>query len=138
MPDAYLSVVEALKHSGYVNDAAIDLKWVNANDLNADNVDEMLGDADGIIVPGGFGQRGTEGKIEAIRYAREKDVPMLGICLGMQLTCVEFARHVLNMEGANSTELDPDTKYPIIDIMRDQIDIEDMGGTLVWVFTHVN
>ena len=106
MPDAYLSVVEALKHSGYVNDAAIDLKWVNANDLNADNVDEMLGDADGIIVPGGFGQRGTEGKIEAIRYAREKDVPMLGICLGMQLTCVEFARHVLNMEGANSTELD--------------------------------
>jgi CTP synthase len=130
LPDAYLSVVEALKHSGYVNDAAIDLKWVNANYLNADNVDEMLGDADGIIVPGGFGQRGTEGKIEAIRYAREKDVPMLGICLGMQLTCVEFARHVLNMEGANSTELDPDTKYPIIDIMRDQIDIEDMGGTL--------
>ena len=130
LPDAYLSVVEALKHSGYVNDAAIDLKWVNANDLTADNVEEVLGDADGIIVPGGFGQRGTEGKIEAIRYAREKDVPMLGICLGMQLTCVEFARHVLNMEGANSAELDPDTKYPIIDIMRDQIDIEDMGGTL--------
>ncbi|MFU1862388.1 glutamine amidotransferase-related protein, partial [Enterococcus faecium] len=94
----------ALKHSGYVNDTAIDLKWVNANDLTADNVEEMLGDADGIIVPGGFGQRGTEGKIEAIRYAREKDVPMLGICLGMQLTCVEFARNVLNLEGANSAE----------------------------------
>ena len=109
---------------------AVDLKWVNANDLTADNVEEMLGDADGIIVPGGFGQRGTEGKIEAIRYAREKDVPMLGICLGMQLTCVEFARNVLNLEGANSAELAPDTKYPIIDIMRDQIDIEDMGGTL--------
>ena len=88
------SVVEALKHSGYVNDVTIDLKWVNANDLTADNVEEVLGDADGIIVPGGFGQRGTEGKIEAIRYAREKDVPMLGICLGMQLTCVEFARNV--------------------------------------------
>ena len=130
LPDAYLSVVEALKHSGYVNDVAVDLKWVNANDLTADNVEEMLGDADGIIVPGGFGQRGTEGKIEAIRYAREKDVPMLGICLGMQLTCVEFARNVLNLEGANSAELAPDTKYPIIDIMRDQIDIEDMGGTL--------
>ena len=87
-------------------------------------------DADGIIVPGGFGQRGTEGKIQAIRYARENDVPMLGICLGMQLTCIEFARHVLHLDGANSAELDPETKYPIIDIMRDQIDIEDMGGTL--------
>lgn len=127
LPDAYLSVVEALKHSGYINDTAIDLKWVNANDLTAKNAEEMLGDVDGIIVPGGFGQRGTEGKIEAIRYARENDVPMLGICLGMQLTCVEFARNVLHLEGANSAELDPDTKYPIIDIMRDQIDIEDMG-----------
>ena len=130
LPDAYLSVVEALKHSGYINDTAIDLKWVNANDLTAKNAEEMLGDVDGIIVPGGFGQRGTEGKIEAIRYARENDVPMLGICLGMQLPCVEFARNVLHLEGANSAELDPDTKYPIIDIMRDQIDIEDMGGTL--------
>ena len=98
--------------------------------MTAKNAEEMLGDVDGIIVPGGFGQRGTEGKIEAIRYARENDVPMLGICLGMQLTCVEFARNVLHLEGANSAELDPDTKYPIIDIMRDQIDIEDMGGTL--------
>lgn len=130
LPDAYLSVVEALKHSGYANDTAIDLKWVNANDVTADNAADLLGDVDGIIVPGGFGQRGTEGKIQAIRYAREHDVPMLGICLGMQLTCVEFARHVLNMEGANSFELEPNTKYPIIDIMRDQINIEDMGGTL--------
>lgn len=130
LPDAYLSVVEALKHSGYANDTAIDLNWINSNDITADNVEELLKDADGIIVPGGFGQRGTEGKIQAIRYAREQDVPMLGICLGMQLTCVEFARHVLNLEGAHSFELDPTTPYPIIDIMRDQIDIEDMGGTL--------
>lgn len=130
LPDAYLSVVEALKHSGYENDAAIDLNWVNANDVTEETVASLLGDADGIIVPGGFGQRGTEGKIQAIRYAREQDVPMLGICLGMQLTCIEFARHVLNLEGANSSELDPTTQYPIIDLMRDQIDIEDMGGTL--------
>ena len=104
--------------------------WVNANDVTAENVAELLSDADGIIVPGGFGQRGTEGKIQAIRYARENDVPMLGVCLGMQLTCIEFARHVLGLEGANSAELAPDTKYPIIDIMRDQVDVEDMGGTL--------
>ena len=113
-----------------VCDTAIDIDWVNANDLTAENVASRLADADGIIVPGGFGQRGTEGKIQAIRYARENDVPMLGICLGMQLTCIEFARHVLHLDGANSAELDPETKYPIIDIMRDQIDIEDMGGTL--------
>jgi len=119
-----------LKHSGYANDAEVKIDWVNANDVTADNVAELLSDADGIIVPGGFGQRGTEGKIQAIRYARENDVPMLGVCLGMQLTCIEFARHVLGLEGANSAELDPDTKYPIIDIMRDQIDVEDMGGTL--------
>ncbi|HFI0101108.1 TPA: CTP synthase [Streptococcus suis] len=130
LQDAYISVVEALKHSGYANDAAIELDWVNANDLTAENVAERLGQAQGIIVPGGFGQRGTEGKIQAVRYARENDVPMLGVCLGMQLTCVEFARHVLGLEGANSFELDPETKYPIIDIMRDQIGVEDLGGTL--------
>lgn len=130
LPDAYLSVVEALKHSGYARDAALDLKWVNANDVNAENADNLLGDVAGIIVPGGFGHRGTEGKIQAIRYAREKDIPMLGICLGMQLTCVEFARHVLALEGANSAELDPETKYPIIDLMRDQVDVQDLGGTL--------
>ena len=130
LQDAYISVVEALKHSGYANDAEVKINWVNANDVTAENVAELLGDADGIIVPGGFGQRGTEGKIQAIKYAREQDVPMLGVCLGMQLTCIEFARHVLGLEGANSSELDSETKYPIIDIMRDQIDVEDMGGTL--------
>lgn len=128
--DAYLSVVEALKHSGLANDSAIEIDWVNSNDVTAENVAGRLADADGIIVPGGFGQRGTEGKIQAIRYARENDVPMLGICLGMQLTCIEFARNVLNLEAANSTEFVPDTRFPVIDIMRDQIDIEDMGGTL--------
>ncbi len=130
LPDAYLSVVEALKHSGYVNDVVIDLDWVNAAELTCETVADRLSHAQGIIVPGGFGQRGTEGKIQAIRYARENDIPMLGICLGMQLTCIEFARHVLKLQGANSFELDPETPYPIIDIMRDQIGIEDMGGTL--------
>lgn len=98
--------------------------------MTDENVAELVGDAAGIIVPGGFGQRGTEGKIAAIKYARENDVPMLGICLGMQLTAVEFARNVLGLEGAHSFELDPETKYPVIDIMRDQVDVEDMGGTL--------
>lgn len=130
LPDAYLSVVEALKHAGYANDAKLDLKWVNANEVTAETATDLLSDVSGIIVPGGFGQRGTEGKIQAIRYARENDIPMLGICLGMQLTCVEFARNVLGLEGANSSELDPETAYPIIDLMRDQIGVEDLGGTL--------
>ena len=128
LPDAYISVVEALKHAGYANDAEVKINWIDANQLTAENAAELLGSADGIIVPGGFGQRGTEGKIQVIRYAREQDVPMLGICLGMQLTCVEFARHVLGLADANSAELNPDTPYPIIDLMRDQIDVEDLGG----------
>ncbi|RZI48764.1 CTP synthase [Lactococcus kimchii] len=130
LPDAYISVTEALKHAGYASDAEVDINWVNANDVTDENVAELVGDAAGIIVPGGFGHRGTEGKIAAIKYARENDVPMLGICLGMQLTAVEFARNVLGFEGAHSFELDPETKYPVIDIMRDQVDVEDMGGTL--------
>ncbi|MBS7576280.1 MULTISPECIES: CTP synthase [unclassified Enterococcus] len=130
LPDAYLSVVEALKHAGYSNDAEIDLKWVNANEVNDHNVADLMTDIDGIIVPGGFGPRGTEGKIAAIRYARENDVPMLGICLGMQLTCVEFARNVAGLKGANSAELNPETPFNVIDLMADQQDVEDMGGTL--------
>lgn len=130
LPDAYISVTEALKHAGYSSDAEVDINWVNANDVTDENVADLVGDAAGIIVPGGFGHRGTEGKIAAIKYARENDVPMLGICLGMQLTAVEFARNVLGLEGAHSFELDPETKYPVIDIMRDQVDVEDMGGTL--------
>lgn len=130
LPDAYLSVVEALKHAGYSNDAEIDLKWVNANEVNDNNVADLMTGIDGIIVPGGFGPRGTEGKIAAIRYARENDVPMLGICLGMQLTCVEFARNVAGLKDANSAELNPETPYNVIDLMADQQDVEDMGGTL--------
>lgn len=130
LPDAYLSVVEALKHAGYAHGVGIEVDWVNAHEVTAETAPILLGQADGIIVPGGFGQRGTEGKIEAIRYAREQDVPMLGVCLGMQLTCIEFARHVLGLDGANSAELNPETAYPIIDLMRDQVDIEEMGGTL--------
>ncbi|MDR0921099.1 MAG: CTP synthase [Lactobacillales bacterium] len=130
LPDAYLSVVEALKHAGYAHDTAIDLQWINANDVTEENVAELVGDADGIIVPGGFGPRGTEGKIQAIRYARENDVPFLGVCLGMQLTCVEFARHVAGYADANSSELNPDTKNNVIDLMADQENIENMGGTL--------
>ena len=130
LPDAYISVVEALKHAGYANDAEVKINWIDANQVTAQNAAELLGSADGIIVPGGFGQRGTEGKIQSIRYAREQDVPMLGICLGMQLTCVEFARHILGLADANSAELNPDTAFPIIDLMRDQIDVEDLGGTL--------
>ncbi|HEY0222835.1 CTP synthase [Lactovum miscens] len=130
LPDAYISVVEALKHAGYVADAELDLKWVNANSVTDENVAEIIGETDGIIVPGGFGARGTEGKISAVRYARENDIPFLGICLGMQMACVEFARNVLNLKGAHSKELNPETPYPVIDLMRDQIDVEDMGGTL--------
>lgn len=130
LPDAYLSVVEALKHAGYHYDADVEIKWINSEDVTQENVTEMLSDVDGVLVPGGFGDRGIEGKITAIQYARENKVPMLGICLGMQLASVEFARNVLGYVGANSAELDPNTPYPIIDLLPEQKDIEDMGGTL--------
>ena len=130
LPDAYLSVVEALKHSGFFYDSDIEIKWINAANLSDENTDELLGDVDGILVPGGFGDRGLEGKIAAIRYAREKDVPFLGICLGMQLACVEFARHVLGLADANSAENEPEAKNKIIDLMPDQENNENLGGTL--------
>jgi CTP synthase len=130
LQDAYISVVEALKHAGFAFDADIDIKWINAEEVNAENVQELLSDADGILVPGGFGDRGVEGKILATQYAREQKVPFLGICLGMQLATVEFARNVLGLEGAHSAELDPNTPYPIIDLLPEQKDIEDLGGTL--------
>ncbi|MGY3765848.1 CTP synthase [Vagococcus vulneris] len=130
LPDAYLSVVEALKHSGFAFDADIDLDWIQSQDLTTENVAEILGDADGILVPGGFGDRGVEGKIEAIRYARENNVPFLGICLGMQMACVEFARNVVGLEDAQSAETKVDAANPIIDLMADQENIENMGGTL--------
>lgn len=130
LPDAYISVVEALKHAGYAHDADIEINWINSQLVTPGKAEELLGDADGILVPGGFGDRGVEGKIEAIRYARENDVPFLGICLGMQMACVEFARNVVGLDDAASTETKPDTLNNIIDLMSDQEDIENMGGTL--------
>ncbi|MGE8204989.1 CTP synthase [Heyndrickxia sp. NPDC080065] len=130
LQDAYISVVEALKHAGYAFDTDIDVDWINAEHVTKENVQDILKNADGILVPGGFGDRGVEGKILAIQYARENKVPFLGICLGMQLASIEFARNVLGLEGAHSSELDPNTKYPIIDLLPEQKDIEDLGGTL--------
>lgn len=128
--DAYISVVESLKHGGYEHNADIDIKWVDSELLTPDNVAETLGDCDGIIVPGGFGGRGIEGMIAAAQYARENDVPYFGICLGMQIVVIEFARHVLGLADANSTEINPDTDAPVIDIMPDQKNITDKGGTM--------
>ncbi|EZP75338.1 CTP synthetase [Parageobacillus genomosp. 1] len=130
LQDAYISVVEALRHAGYVFDTDIEIKWINSEHVNRENVAELLGDADGILVPGGFGDRGIEGKIEAIRYAREQKVPFLGICLGMQLASIEFARNVVGLKEAHSAEFDPNTPHPIIDLLPEQKDIEDLGGTL--------
>ncbi|WP_100332498.1 CTP synthase [Bacillus xiapuensis] len=130
LQDAYISVVEALKHAGYTFDADIEIDWVNSAEITADNVEERLKDASGILVPGGFGDRGIEGKMEAIRYARENKVPFFGICLGMQLASIEYARNVLRLEGAHSSEIDANTPYPIIDLLPEQKDIEDLGGTL--------
>lgn len=130
LQDAYISVVEAMKHAGYKFDADIEVKWVNAEELNDANVAEVLSDVDGILVPGGFGDRGVEGKISATKFARENNVPFLGICLGMQLATVEFARSILELQGAHSSELDPTTSHPIIDLLPEQKDVEDLGGTL--------
>ncbi len=130
LQDAYLSVAESLRHAGYAFDADVDIKWINSEDVTEDNVKELLSDIDGILVPGGFGDRGIEGKILATQYARENNVPFLGICLGMQLATVEFARNVLGLKGANSAELNPETPYPVIDLLPEQKDIEDLGGTL--------
>ncbi|SES19170.1 CTP synthase [Salipaludibacillus aurantiacus] len=130
LPDAYLSVAEAMKHAGFAFDADVEIDWVNSEEVTKENVAEKLAGADGILVPGGFGDRGIEGKINAIQFARENKVPFLGICLGMQLASVEFARNVLGYEGANSAELDPETSHAIIDLLPEQKDVEDFGGTL--------
>ncbi len=128
--DAYISVVEALKHGGITNHATIDIKWVDSETITEDNVDGLLGEVDGILVPGGFGTRGIEGMITAIRYARENKIPFLGLCLGMQLTIVEYARNVVGFRDAHSIEMDPNTTHPVIALMPDQNGIEDIGGTL--------
>ena len=127
--DAYLSVAEALRHGGIVNDANVDIEWINSEDITEQNAAEMLKDCDGIIVPGGFGDRGIEGMIESIRYARENKVPFFGICLGMQMSVIEYSRNVLGLAGANSTEFG-ETPYPVIDIMEDQKNVTEKGGTM--------
>ena len=128
--DAYLSVVEALKHGGIANRVNVRIRWVDSEEITDENVAEKLAGVDGILVPGGFGPRGTEGMITAIRHAREKKIPFLGICLGMQMAIVEYARDVLGYTDANSIELDPETTHPVIALMPDQEDVEDLGGTL--------
>jgi CTP synthase len=129
--DAYLSIVESLTHAGIANKSDVQILWVNAVELEeTGDMESILGEADGIIVPGGFGERGIEGKIKAIQYCREKGVPFLGICLGMQLAVIEFARNVLGHREANSTEFCSDTPYPYIDLMPEQKNITNMGGTM--------
>lgn len=128
--DAYLSVVESLSHGGLASGASVNVKWINSVDVTAENVNDILKDVDGVLVPGGFGDRGIEGKIESIRWARENKVPFLGICLGMQCAVIEYARNVLGYSDAHSSEIAPDTKHPVIDLMPDQKDIDEKGGTM--------
>lgn len=130
--DSYISVNEALKHGGIATRSAVDIHWIDSECLEKDDADlnEIFGDMDGILVPGGFGSRGIEGKIKACRFARTNNIPYLGICLGMQIAIIEFARDVLGLEGANSSEINPKTKYPVIDLLPEQKKITDMGGTM--------
>ncbi len=131
LSDAYLSVIESLRHAGAAEEIEIDLKWVNSDaEIEAEGADKFLSDVDGIVVPGGFGIRGIEGKIAAARYARERKVPYLGLCLGMQVAVIEFARDVCGLGGANSTEFDPGTPYPVIDILPEQRTVHEKGGTM--------
>lgn len=128
--DAYISVVEALKHGGIFSRATVSIKWIDSETVTEDNAQELFSGVSGILVPGGFGSRGVEGKITAIRYARTHGIPFLGLCLGMQLAIVEFARNVLGWHDAHSAELNPSTTHPVIHIMPEQEGIEDIGGTL--------
>lgn len=129
LPDAYKSIAEAFIHAGAQNDCKVDLKWISSEDINKESVEEIIGGLHGVLVAPGFGERGLEGKIQAIRYVRENKIPFLGICLGMQCAVVEFTRHVLNLD-ASSTELNPKTKYPVIDMMEEQKKITTKGGTM--------
>ena len=128
--DAYLSVAEALQHAGYENKAFVDIEWVDTELITEYTVDELLGHVDGILIPGGFGSRGVEGKIIAAKYARENDIPYLGICLGMQTAVIEYARNVLGYKDANSGEFDENSAHKVIDIMPEQKGVSDMGGTM--------
>jgi CTP synthase len=130
LQDAYLSVHEALKHAGLHHGCAIRVRWVDAEGMSLEEAADLLDEVDGVLVPGGFGSRGWEGKILACRVAREREIPYLGICLGMHVAVSEFARHVVGLEGANSTEMDPETPYPVIDLLPEQKEVEDLGGTM--------
>ncbi len=129
LQDAYLSVVESLKHAGFHHGAKVEIDWIQAEEVEGLLVAGRLADLDGIVIPGGFGERGFEGKIAAAGYAREHDIPCLGLCLGLQAMTIEFCRNVLGMTDANSTEMNPNTPYPVIDLMHDQRDVTDKGGT---------
>ena len=129
--DAYKSIVESFIHAGAANDCKVNIKWVHsAHDINVENVCDVFKNVDGILVAPGFGQRGIEGKLLAIEYARTNNIPFLGICLGMQMAVIEYARNVLHLEGADSTEMAPKTKYPVIDLMESQKEVTDKGGTM--------
>jgi CTP synthase len=129
LPDAYLSVVEALKHAGFRHGACVEIEWIASDDLEGADLAASLGSLDGILVPGGFGVRGIEGKIQAVRFAREQEIPFLGICLGLQCAVIEFARHVAGMPGANSSEFDAETPFPVVDVLAGQ-DMSSLGGTM--------
>ena len=129
LPDAYLSIVEALTHGGIANQAKVHVRWIQSADVTQENIAEKVAGCDGILVPGGFGSRGLEGKMVAVQYAREKNIPFLGICLGMQMAVIEYARHVLNLPDANTTEMDPHTNHPVIALMEDQ-NLENLGHTM--------
>jgi CTP synthase len=128
--DAYLSIIESLNHAGFDLGAGVKIKWIDSEDVTEGSVSTLLSDVDGILVPGGFGDRGIEGKITACRYARENNIPYFGICLGMQIAVIEFARHVCGLENANSGEFNADTEHRVIDIMEDQVGITQKGGTM--------
>jgi CTP synthase len=128
--DAYLSVIEALRHGGFHHGVRVNTRWVASDELVGGEVEDILGAADGILVPGGFGVRGVEGKVDAIRYARDRGVPYLGLCLGLQCAVIEFARNVCGLEDANSTEFEPGTPHPVIDLLPEQEGVSDMGGTM--------
>ena len=132
LQDAYISITESLRHAAVANEAELDIHWVNAEEIEADDtdMDKVMAGVDGILVPGGFGNRGIEGKIKAIQYAREHKIPFFGICLGMQCAVIEFARHVCGMADANSSEFNPNSAHPVIDLMPEQLDVEDLGGTM--------
>jgi len=131
LSDAYISVVESLKHAGYANDSQIDIKWINAEDcIDYDKAKDLLKDVHALVVPGGFGIRGIEGKLNVIRYARENNLPFLGLCLGMQCAVIEYARNVVGLKDANSTEFDENTPYPVIDLMLEQKNVQGYGGTM--------